>query len=188
VQRTGRYVPSPRIGFLVLAIAGGLFSTMSASTPLWVVELFIVVNGIGNGLCQAPLWVAIQNSAELKDLGAVTGANAFFRALGGAAGASILWSLLLMMLDHTVAAEGHPADGSALLRDGRAALALLPEDVRAILIPALSHSFGYAFAAAGVISAAAFVTTFFLKEIPLRTTTHHARQGAPAAGRVPAAD
>ncbi len=77
-------------------------------------------------LCQAPLWVAIQNSAELKDLGAVTGANAFFRALGGAAGASILWSLLLMMLDHTVAAEGHPADGSALLRDGRAALALLP--------------------------------------------------------------
>jgi len=39
-----------------------------------------------------------------------------------------------------------------------------------------------------VISAAAFVTTFFLKEIPLRTTTHHARQGAAAAGRVPAAD
>ena len=188
VQRTGRYVPSPRAGFLMLAIAAALFTTMSATTPLWVIELFIVVNGIGNGLCQAPLWVAIQNSAELKDLGAVTGANAFFRALGGAAGASILWSLLLMMLDHTVAAEGHPADGSALLRDGRAALALLPQDVRAILIPALSHSFGYAFAAAGVIAAAAFVTTFFLKEIPLRTTTHHARQGAAGAGRVPAAD
>jgi EmrB/QacA subfamily drug resistance transporter len=172
VQRTGRYVPSPRAGFLMLAIAAALFSTMDANTPLWV---------------------AIQNAAELKDLGAVTGANAFFRALGGAAGASILWSLLLMMLDRTVAAEGHPADGSALLRDGRAALALLPEDVRAILIPALSHSFGYAFAAAGVIAAAAFVTTFFLKEIPLRTTTHHARpsepsQGAAPKGRVPAAD
>jgi EmrB/QacA subfamily drug resistance transporter len=187
VQRTGRYVPSPRVGFLTLAVAGGLFSTMSASTPLWVIELFIVVQGIGNGLCQAPLWVAIQNSAELKDLGAVTGANAFFRALGGATGASILWSLLLMMLDHTVAAAGHPGYGSALLRDGRAALTLLPPDVRAILIPALSHSFGYAFAAAGVISAAAFITTFFLKEIPLRTTTHHARQSAPAE-RVPAAD
>jgi hypothetical protein len=193
VQRTGRYVPSPRAGFLMLANAAALFSTMDANTPLWVVELFIVVNGIGNGLCQAPLWVAIQNAAELKDLGAVTGANAFFRALGGAAGASILWSLLLMMLDRTVAAGGHPADGSALLRDGRAALALLPEDVRAILIPALSHSFGYAFAAAGVIAAAAFVTTFFLKEIPLRTTTHHAQrgdpsQGAAAKGRLPAAD
>jgi EmrB/QacA subfamily drug resistance transporter len=178
VQRTGRYVPSPRAGFLMLGIAAALFTTMDASTPLWLIELFIVVNGIGNGLCQAPLWVAIQNSAELKDLGAVTGANAFFRALGGAFGASILWSLLLAMLDHTVAGEGHPGFGSALLRDGRAALALLPEDVRAILIPALSHSFGYAFAAAGVMSAAAFAATFFLKEIPLRTVTHQARPNA----------
>ncbi|HEY3919469.1 MAG TPA: MDR family MFS transporter [Stellaceae bacterium] len=174
VQRTGRYAPSPRAGFLMLAIASALFTTMNAGTPLWLAELFMIVNGIGNGLCQAPLWVAIQNAAELKDLGAVTGANAFFRALGGAFGASLLWSLLLAMLDHTVTAEGHPGFGSALLRDGRAAMALLPPDVRAVLIPALSHSFGYAFAAAGVIAAAAFVATFFLKEIPLRTVTHRA--------------
>ena len=183
VQRTGRYVPSPRAGFLMLALAAALFTTMNAQTPLWLVELFIIVNGIGNGLCQAPLWVAIQNTAELKDLGAVTGANAFFRALGGAFGASLLWSLLLAMLDRTVAAEGYPSFGAALLRDGRAALALLPDDVRAILIPALSHSFGYAFGAAGVMAALAFATTFFLKEIPLRTTTHRA-----APDRVSAAD
>jgi hypothetical protein len=179
VQRTGRYVPSPRLGFLLLACAALLFTTMDATTPLWVIEIFIMVQGIGNGLCQAPLWVAIQNSAELKDLGAVTGSNAFFRALGGAFGASILWSLLLAMLDHTVAAAGHPGFGSDLLRDGRAALTLLPADTRAILIPALSHSFGYAFAAAGVLSALGFVMTFFLKEIPLRTTT---RQGGGTAG------
>lgn len=85
------------------------------------------------------------------------------------------------MLDRTVAASGHPGDGSALLRDGRAALALLPPDMRAILIPALSHSFGYAFAAAGVIAAAAFVATFFLKEIPLRTSTHRAAAEPAAA-------
>jgi EmrB/QacA subfamily drug resistance transporter len=186
VQRTGRYVPSPRAGFLMLALAAALFTTMNASTPLWLAEMFMIVNGIGNGLCQAPLWVAIQNAAELKDLGAVTGATAFFRALGGAAGASILWSLLLTMLNHIVTAAGHPSDGSALLRNGRAAMALLPPDVRAILIPALSHSFGYAFAAAGVISAAAFIATFFLKEIPLRTSTHRAAP-APAAEPKPAA-
>lgn len=181
VQRTGRYVPSPRIGFLMLALAAALFTTMTAGTPLWVVELFMVVNGIGNGFCQAPLWVAIQNAAELKDLGAVTGANAFFRALGGAFGASMLWSLLLTMLDRTVAAEGHPGFGSALLRDGRAALDALPADVRGVLIPALAHSFGYAFAAAGAVSALAFVTTYFLKEIPLRTTTRQAQPSAEAA-------
>ncbi|HVA15480.1 MAG TPA: MDR family MFS transporter [Stellaceae bacterium] len=181
VQRTGRYVPSPRLGFLLLLVAAILFTTMTASTPLWLIELYMMVNGIGNGLCQAPLWVAIQNSAELKDLGAVTGANAFFRALGGAFGASILWSLLLTTLDRTVSAEGHAGYGSTLLRDGRAALTLLPADVRAVLIPALSHSFGYAFAAAGVISAAAFATTYFLKEIPLRTTTRQAKPDVAAA-------
>jgi hypothetical protein len=180
VQRTGRYAPSPRAGFLLLAVASALFTTMNAGTPLWLAELFMIVNGIGNGLCQAPLWVAIQNAAELKDLGAVTGANAFFRALGGAFGASLLWSLLLAMLDRTVAAEGHPGFGSVLLRDGRTAMALLPPDVRAILIPALSHSFGYAFAAAGAIAAVAFVATFFLKEIPLRTVTHRAAPQAVA--------
>lgn len=191
VQRTGRYVPSPRIGFLTLALAGALFTTMTATTPLWLIEIFIVINGIGNGLCQAPLWVAIQNAAELKDLGAVTGANAFFRALGGAFGAGLLWSLVLMMLNHIVAAEGHPQYGSALLRDGRTAMALLPPHIRAILIPALSHSFGYAFAAGGVIAGAAFIGTYFLKEIPLRTTTQrtaaeHTQE--PAAERLPAAD
>jgi len=180
VQRTGRYVPSPRIGFLLLFGAAMLFTTMTATTPLWLIEIFIMVQGIGNGFCQAPLWVAIQNSAELKDLGAVTGSNAFFRALGGAFGASILWSLLLAMLDHTVAAAGHPGFGSDLLRGGRAALVVLPADTRAILIPALSHSFGYAFAAAGVFSALGFVMTFFLKEIPLRTTTSQGGAGTAA--------
>lgn len=174
VQRTGRYVGPPRLGFLILAIAAALFTTMDATTPLWLVEIFMVVNAIGNGLCQSPLWVAIQNSADLADLGAATGATAFFRALGGAFGAGILWALLMATLDRTVAADGHSRYGSALLSGGRQGLALLPEDTRAFLIPALSHSFSYAFAAAGAIAAAAFVATFYLREIPLRTSTHRA--------------
>jgi len=174
VQRTGRYVPSPRAGFALLAIAALLFSTMSATTPLWVIEVYITLHGIGIGLCQAPLWVAVQNSAELRDIGAVTGSTAFFRALGGAFGAAILWSVLLAVLDHTVAAEGHAEAGSALLRGGHAMLAALPPELRAILIPALSHAFAIAFGLGAAIAAAAFVATYFLREIPLRTTTHSA--------------
>ena len=143
----------------------------------------MVVNAIGNGLCQSPLWVAIQNSADLEDLGAATGATAFFRALGGAFVAGILWALLMATLDRTVAADGHAGYGSALLSGGRQGLALLPEDTRAILIPALSHSFSYAFAAAGAFAATAFVATFFLREIPLRTSTPRAAPVDAAAKR-----
>ncbi len=181
VHRTGRYVPSPRIGFALFIVSACLFASMTPTTPLWLIEIFMIVNGIGNGFCQAPLWVAIQNSADMKDLGAVTGANAFFRALGGAFGASTLWAVLIAALDATVAAEGHAGDGSALLRGGRAALAQLPPDLGAIVIPALSHSFFYAFVVAGVFSTGALITMFFLKEIPLRTSTNLAAPKQQAA-------
>lgn len=180
VQRTGRYAPSLRVGFAALVLGALLFATMRAATPWWWIEVFLMIHGTGIGLCQSPLWVAVQNSAEMRDLGAVTGASAFFRALGGAFGAAILWSVLLSVLDATVAAEGHASFGLAL-RGGRAALAALPQAERAILIPALSHSFGIAFLADAGFATIALVVTYFLKEIPLRTTTHSAnpqRQGA----------
>ena len=80
-----------------------------------------------------------------------------------------------------VAAEGHAALRlRAVARRPRGAQRPLPDDVRAILIPALAHGFAIAFAAAAVISAAGFVATFFLKEIPLRTTTRQAPRGAAA--------
>ena len=181
VQRTGRYVPSPRAGFALLTVAALLFATMTATTPLALVELYLMVHGIGIGFCQAPLWVAVQNSAELRDLGAVTGSTAFFRALGGAFGAAILWSILLMVLDHQVAGEGHADFGSNLLRGGRAALAVLPPDVRTVLIPALAHAFAIAFLLAAAVAATACAVTFALREIPLRTTTHQAKAQNQAA-------
>ena len=181
VQRSGRYVSSPRTGFAIMAAAALLLATMNAATPLWLIEIYITIHCVGIGFCQAPLWVAVQNSAELRDLGAVTGSTAFFRALGGAFGVAILWSSLLLVLDHTMAAGGQGLLGSELLRGGRAGLAALAPETRGILIPALSHAFAIAFALGAAIAGAACLTTYFLKEIPLRTTTHQPKaegQGA----------
>jgi hypothetical protein len=181
IQRSGRYVSSPRTGFAILTAAALLLATMNAATPLWLIEIYLTIHCVGIGFCQAPLWVAVQNSAELRDLGAVTGSTAFFRALGGAFGVAILWSSLLLVLDHTMAAGGQGLLGSELMRGGRAGLAALAPETRAILIQALSHAFAVAFALGAAIAGAAFITTYFLKEIPLRTTTHQPKaegQGA----------
>ena len=67
------------------------------------------------------------------------------------------------------------------MRGGRAGLAALSPETRSILLPALSHAFAIAFALGAAIAAAAFLTTYFLKEIPLRTTIHQPKaegQGA----------
>ena len=152
---------------------------MDADTPLWLIEFFMMFYGIGVGLCMAPLWVAVQNAAEFRDIDAVTGANGFFRALGGAFGAALLWSILLFVLDRTVALQGHAEFGaSLLLRGGRTAITALPEEARAVVIPALAHAFSYAFALAAAIALVGFAATWLLKEIPLRTTTRHGERAA----------
>ena len=166
----GRYAVLSRAGFASLAIAALLFTTMSAATPVWLIEFFMMFYGIGVGLCMAPLWVAVQNAADFRDLGAVTGANGFFRALSGAFGATLLWSMLLFAFARTVAAEGHADWGPALLNGGRAAIAALPAGERAVVVPALAHAFGFAFAIAAAFALAGFAATWALREIPLRTT------------------
>jgi hypothetical protein len=120
----------------------------------------------------------VQNAAEFRDIGAVTGANGFFRALGGAFGVALLWSVLLFTLDRAVAAQGHAEFGASLLRGGRAALAVLPVEARAVLIPALAHAFSYAFAMAALLAVLGFAVTWLLKEIPLRSTTRLGERAA----------
>ncbi|HUB97456.1 MAG TPA: MFS transporter, partial [Stellaceae bacterium] len=144
LRRSGRYVLLLRAGFASLAAAALLFSGMDSLTPFWRIELYMACNCVGIGLLMAPLWVAIQNAADFRDIGAVTGSTGFFRALGGAFGSALVWSVLLYALDAVVTREGHPQYGSNLLRGGRAAIAALPEDARAIVIPALAHGFGTA--------------------------------------------
>jgi EmrB/QacA subfamily drug resistance transporter len=186
LRRSGRYALLSRAGFASLAVAAALFTTMTAATPIWLIEIFMMFYGIGVGLCMAPLWVAVQNAADFRDLGAVTGANGFFRALAGAFGVTLLWSMLLFAFERAVAADGHAAWGAALLRGGRAALAALPPDQRAVVVPALAHGFGFAFGIAALFAAAGFCATWALKEIPLRTTIGQA--GAPRDATGTAAD
>lgn len=180
LQRSGRYALLCRSGFVSLATAGVLFSTMTAATPVWRIEVSMMFYGVGVGLCMAPLWVAVQNAAEFRDIGAVTGANGFFRALGGAYGAALLWSILLKTFDRAMAAEGHPEWGSALMRGGRAGIAGLPAAARSIVLPALAHAFAVSFGLAAAIATTGFVVSWFLKEIALRTTTRTAEESAPA--------
>ncbi|HXQ53723.1 MAG TPA: MDR family MFS transporter [Stellaceae bacterium] len=180
LRASGRYALMSRWGFASLALACALFATMSAATPIVVIEAYMLFYGVGVGLCMAPLWVAVQNAAELRDLGAVTGSNGFFRALGGAFGAALLWSVLLAALDRNVAAGGHADYGSALLRGGRAALTALPIEARAIVLPALAHAFAYAFCLAAAIALAGLAVSWRLKEIPLRTTTLRPAERAAA--------
>jgi EmrB/QacA subfamily drug resistance transporter len=172
MRTTGHYKRYPLLGFAGITLSFVLLSTMDAGTPELLAAAYMALNGVASGMSMPPLMVAAQNAAELRDLGVATAAVGFFRSLGGSFGAAILWSVLLFTLgQHLVAAgAGDPALGTGLLRGGVAGIAQMSAASRAMLLPALAHSFSFVFRILAVVGAAGFVATAFLQEVPLRTT------------------
>ncbi len=173
MRRTGRYKLSPQIGFAAIVVSFSLYSTMSPTTPYWLIAGYFMMNGIAVGLCMSPLTVAGQNAVDFRDLGAFTGSSGFFRSLGGSFGAALLWSALVLAFGQMLAA-GHLGIGPEVLRGGPAAISSLPAETKALLMPALTHAFAVAFMLAAAIAALGFTATCFLREIPLRTTAAQA--------------
>ena len=168
MRRTGRYKLAPQIGFLGIMLSFILYATMTATTPYWLIAFYFMINGISVGFCMSPMTVAGQNAADFRDLGAFTGTSGFFRSLGGSFGTALLWTALVMAFGYFLA-DGHLGFGPDVLRGGPQALADLPPDVRAVIIPDLTHAFAIAFGIAAVISFLGFVAICFLEEVPLKT-------------------
>jgi EmrB/QacA subfamily drug resistance transporter len=169
MRATGRYKLSPQVGFLGIMVSFILYATMTATTPYWLIGFYFMINGIAVGLCMSPMTVAGQNAADFRDLGAFTGTSGFFRSLGGSFGTALLWTALVMAFGIFLA-DGHLGFGPEVLRGGPQALADLPANVRAAIIPDLTHAFSVTFGIAAVISFIGFVAISFIEEVPLRTT------------------
>jgi EmrB/QacA subfamily drug resistance transporter len=77
-----------------------LLASVGAATPLLVCIVYMVLLGGGIGLVQPNITVAIQNAAAPADVGAATGCMLLFRAIGGAAGATLAGTVLLAVGFH----------------------------------------------------------------------------------------
>jgi EmrB/QacA subfamily drug resistance transporter len=174
MRRTGRYKRYALIGLVMSTVAFALMTTMDGSTRPAVAMGYMGLLGIGIGLSMPVMLVAVQNAAEPRDIGVATASVAFCRSLGGAFGAALLWSVLLIAL-------GQRLGGSALggnLLEGAGQTAQLSTAQRALLVPALVPSFHLVFAIAAGIAAASVIATLFLRELPLRTTSRASADAA----------
>jgi EmrB/QacA subfamily drug resistance transporter len=170
MRRTGRYKAFPLVGLGMSTLAFVLLATMTAVTPPLSAMAYMGLLGVGIGMSMPVMLVAVQNAAEPRDTGVATAMVAFSRSLGGSFGAAILWSVLLAALERYLSAGGGEL-GTALLAGGPDAIAHLHPAERARLIPALVQSFHLVFGIAAVIAATSVAAAFFLREVPLRTTT-----------------
>ncbi len=133
------------------------------------------VFGVGIGATMQVLVIATQNAIDYADLGAGTSGVTFFRSIGGSFGTAVFGAIFDYVLPGNVASALH---GRALPRGisvaggaSPAALAKLPPPVHAAVVSGYAASIRTVFLAAIPVGAVAFVLTWMLRELPLRSTS-----------------
>ncbi len=182
IARLGRYKVYPIVGTAAMTVALYLLSRLTETTTSLVMDLYFFVLGFGLGLILQVLVIAVQNSADYADLGTATSSVTFFRTIGGSFGVAIFGSIFSNRLVSELAASLHgaplpPGFSPATAQANPEALKKLPAALRILVLHAYTLSFHTVFLAAVPVAAAAFVLTWFLREVPLRTTS-----GAPDLG------
>lgn len=175
ITRWGRYRMFPIIGTLMLMVGLWLFSHLGLTTSYVVLSLWMVVIGLGLGqLFQVPT-LAVQNSVDRKYMGTATSTVAFARSIGGALGGAIFGTILTSRLIHHLK-DILPADTANKVSDGLGGgvhqLADLPDLLRHDLLVAYVQAFRDMFLIAIPFVFVAFIIALFLREAPLRESTH----------------
>ena len=176
VSRTGRYKIFPIVGSAVLAVGLAMLAQLGPHTSYGLASIDMFVVGLGVGLVMQVLVVAVQNSVPYSQLGVATSTSSFFRTIGGSFGVSALGEIFNSRLLSSLRAHATPAQLS-LVKGGNisanpAQISHLPIAERLIFINAFSHGLQGVFLAAVPFAVLAFVLSWLMKEIPLRTTSN----------------
>ena len=176
ISRTGRW-KSFLVGGAALLLAGLLgLSTLRHDSAAWQSGVSMAVMGLGMGALMQNLVLAVQNTVDVRDIGASSAAVAFFRSLGGAVGVSALGAILATQVQNQVVegvkALGPAAAAAAQSGGGSGTLDLknMPAAMVTIVRTAYGDATGTIFLVAAVVSVIALVAVLFIKEVPLRTT------------------
>ncbi|WP_328838248.1 MFS transporter [Streptomyces europaeiscabiei] len=172
ITRTGRWKAWLLAGGVLVTSGLGLLGTLRYDTPYWHVAIFMALLGLGVGMMMQNLVLCTQNQVAPSDLGAASSVVTFFRSLGGAIGVSALGAILSHRISH-YAEEGLAKLGVSGSSTGHGEipdLDALPTPIRTVIESAYGHGIGDVFLYAAPFAALALVFSFFIKEVPLRTT------------------
>ncbi|MEU7711481.1 MDR family MFS transporter [Micromonospora chalcea] len=201
MSRIGRYKWFPVAGAAVLVVGMLLFQQLRVATSLWAAFGYMVVIGVGLGLCMQSLILAVQNAVSVRDLGAGTSSATFFRSLGGSFGVAILGAVLSSRLTSELAgrlpgalAQLPPEQRAAVSAGGNfsindpAAILALPAPVRAAVQAAFVESLHLVFLTTGLIAIVAVLVTLAMPNHQLRGTGPQGATGGadPIGGKAPA--
>jgi predicted MFS family arabinose efflux permease len=175
ITRTGKYKIFPILGSGAATIGMFMLSKCGVDTDLWFLWLSAFVLGAGLGGVMQVLVIAVQNNVDPKQLGAATSTSTFFRSIGGSFGTAVfgaVWTAQLAAelatnlpagLADQLSAAGHSVSASM------GNIADLPAPIHDAVVLSFANSIDRTFLLAVPVMLVAFVLSFFLKEVPLKT-------------------
>ncbi|WP_431230841.1 MDR family MFS transporter [Paenarthrobacter nicotinovorans] len=200
-SKTGRYKILPILGMALLLVAYIGLVTVHTETPVLVIDIWMLLLGVGTGMAMNTTVLAMQNAVAPTQMGIAVASGTFFRNLGGTTGTAVLLSVLFSKALTAItasytAAENTPAFQAAVnahpeqaetLRAGLAG-GLSDTSFLTGLDPALARPFIDGFAQAMnvtaiigvVVAAAGFVLALFMREKPLSTKAGNALRAEAA--------
>ena len=177
VTRTGRYKIFPIVGSAVVTVGMFSLARLGPDTSYGYAALGMFIVGLGMGLVMQVLMVAVQNAVPHSQLGSATATATFFRSIGGAFGVAVLGDVFNNRLLHELRSALTPAQLASFVRGGNvtinpAQISHLPIAERTLAVDAFSHTLQTVFQFAIPFGVLAFLLSWLMKEIPLRTMAH----------------
>ncbi|MGP9017372.1 MDR family MFS transporter [Streptomyces sp. BR1] len=182
VSKTGQYRIFPIVGALVMGVGLYLLSLMGPGSGAWLESLYMLVLGLGIGLCMQVLTIAVQNTVDYADLGTATSGVTFFRTLGSSFGTAVFGTIYANTLKPQLAdgvTAAARASGLAPAELAKAAqspggLHKLPAAASGPIVDAYADSLHTVFLWTVPVAAVGFVVALFLKQVELRDTARSA--------------
>ncbi|WP_106615977.1 MDR family MFS transporter [Saccharothrix carnea] len=173
IGKTGRYRVFPLVGSLLMVAGLLLLSRLTPDTSFWQASTYMLVLGLGVGMCMPVAMVVVQSTSSYEDLGVATSGVSFLRTLGSSFGVAVFGTVYATNLPGNLAAAIPPGVDPAAAANVQA-LHALPDQLKAPIIAAYADTLHTVFLAAAPVAAVAFLVALFLKEVPLRDTARAA--------------
>jgi EmrB/QacA subfamily drug resistance transporter len=177
ITRFGRYKPFPVAGTAIMVVGLFLLSRLQVDTSTVVTGAYMLVLGFGLGNVIQVLVLAAQNAVDYKYLGVASSGSTLFRQIGGSIGVSVFGAIFANQLAGDLVGKLPPGARVPSSAANPAVVKQLPAVLRDPFRIAITDALTTVFLVAAGIAVLAFLLSWVLPEVPLKTTA-----GAPDPG------
>ncbi|MBS0267501.1 MAG: MFS transporter [Proteobacteria bacterium] len=167
ISRIGRYKIFPIVGTGLMTSALFLLSRITVETTPFTAAVYMLILGFGLGMVMQILVMAVQNTVDFEQLGVATSGTTLFRSIGGVVGVAMFGAIFAYTLQHKVMATA--PELAATLTNPDAVIAL-SGDLKATYDKLFVASLHPVLRTASLLAFLAFMLSFAIEEVPLRSS------------------